>query len=84
MENKKELVVLWLDNHRDPEVWLAKKLDAIGVIANVWPQAQPKPDGLRNCAIFNPANVRIVKRERIEVEYVKGKYVLIPGTRKEV
>ena len=26
MENKKELVVLWLDNHRDPEVWLAKKL----------------------------------------------------------
>ena len=26
MKNKKELVVLWLDNHRDPEVWLAKKL----------------------------------------------------------
>lgn len=23
---KKELVVLWLDNRRDPEVWLAKKL----------------------------------------------------------
>ena len=26
MENKKELVVLWLDNHRDPKVWFAKKL----------------------------------------------------------
>ena len=23
---KKEMVVLWLDNHRAPEVWLAKKL----------------------------------------------------------
>ena len=62
----------------------AEFLDAIGVIANVWPQAQTKPDGLRNCAIFNPANVRIVKRERIEIEDVKGKYVLIPGTRQEV
>jgi hypothetical protein len=28
--------------------------------------------------------VRIVKRERIEIEDVKGKYVLIPGTRQEV
>ncbi|MCI6418731.1 MAG: hypothetical protein MR794_00310 [Bacteroidales bacterium] len=62
----------------------AEFLDAIGVIANVWPQAQTKPDGLRNCAIFNPANVRIVKRERIEIEDVKGKYMLIPGTRQEV
>ncbi len=23
---KKEMIVLWLDNQRDPEVWLAKKL----------------------------------------------------------
>ena len=60
----------------------AEFLDSIGIIANVWPQAQTKPDGLRNCAIFNPARVCIIKREQIEIEDVKGKYVLVPNTRK--
>ena len=59
-------------------------LDSIGVIANVWPQAQTKPDGLRNCAIFNPTRVRIIKREQIEIEDVKGKYVIVDNSRKEV
>ena len=38
----------------------AEFLDGIGVICNVWPQAQTKPDGLKNCAVFNAARVRIV------------------------
>ena len=62
----------------------AEFLDSIGVIANVWPQAQTKPDGLRNCAIFNPMRVKIIKREKIEIEDVKGKYVLVNNNRKEV
>ena len=62
----------------------AEFLDGIGVIANVWPQAQTKPDGLRNCAIFNPKRVKILKREQIEIEDVKGKYVLVTDSRKEV
>ena len=62
----------------------AEFLDAIGVIANVWPQAQTKPDGLRNCAIFNPANVRIVKRERIEIELKGKKYVLVENSKQIV
>lgn len=50
----------------------AEFLDGLGVFCNVWPQAQSKPDGLNNCAVFNAANAHIVKRERIEVE-PKGK-----------
>ena len=68
----------------DEEKAAAEFLDAIGVIANVWPQAQTKPDGLRNCAIFNPSRVNIIKREHIEIEEVKGKYVLIDGSRRQV
>ena len=44
----------------------AQFLDEIGVICNVWPQAQTKPDGLRNCAVFKADRVRIVKVQRIE------------------
>ena len=32
----------------------AELLDSIGVFCNVWPQAQTKPDGLKNMAVFNP------------------------------
>ncbi len=68
----------------DEEKAAAEFLDSIGVIANVWPQAQSKPDGLRNCAIFKPERVHIIKRERIEIEEVKGKYVLVANSRKDV
>ena len=60
----------------------AQFLDAIDVICNVWPQAQTKPDGLKNCAVFNPDRVRIVKVERIEIEKKGDKYVLM--SRKQV
>lgn len=62
----------------------AEFLDGIGVFCNVWPQAQSKPDGLKNCAVFNPANVRIVKRERIEVELKGKKYVLVENSKQIV
>ena len=55
----------------------AQFLDGIGVICNVWPQAQSKPDGLKNCAVFNAERVRIVKVERIEIEERRGKNVLV-------
>lgn len=51
--------------------------DEIGVIYNVWPQAQTKPDGLKNCAVFNADRVRILKVEHIEIEEKCGKYVLV-------
>lgn len=68
----------------DEEKAAAEFLDSIGVIANVWPQAQTKPDGLRNYAVFNPDRVTVVLREHIEIEDVKGKYVLIPSSRRPV
>ncbi len=54
----------------------AELLDSIGVLYNVWPTAQTNPDGPKNIAVFNEANVRIVKIEEIEIENVKGKWVL--------
>ena len=51
--------------------------DSIGVIYNVWPQAQSKPDGLRNFAVFNADRVRILKVEHIEIEEKGGKNVLV-------
>lgn len=51
--------------------------DSIGVIFNVWPQAQTKPDGLRNFAVFNADRVRILKVEHIEIEEKGGKNVLV-------
>lgn len=44
----------------------AQFLDEIGVICNVWPRAQNKLDGLRNCAVFNADRVRIVKVQHID------------------
>lgn len=56
---------------------VAEFFDSIGVLFNVWPQAQSKPDGLKNCAVFNGDHVRIVKVEKIEIEKKSGKYVLV-------
>jgi hypothetical protein len=48
----------------------------------VWPQAQNKPDGLKNIAVFDTANVKIVKVEQIELALKCKKYVL--ADRKDV
>ena len=42
-------------------------LDSIGVFCNVWPQAQSKPDGLKNYAVFDENKVVIKKIEHIDV-----------------
>lgn len=55
----------------------AEFFDSIGVIYNVWPQAQTKPDGLRNYAVFNADRVRILKVEHIEIKEKCGKNVLV-------
>ena len=59
-------------------------LDSIGVFCNVWPQAQSKPDGLKNYAVFDANKVRISKIEHIEVEQKCGKYGLVEGSKKEI
>lgn len=46
----------------------AELLNSLGVLYNVWPTAQSKPDGSRNIAVFDARNVRIIGRERIEGE----------------
>ena len=60
----------------------AEFLDGIGVIYNVWPQAQTKPDGLKNIAVFNAERVNILKKEEIEIELKCKKWIL--KERKEV
>ena len=60
----------------------AEFLDGIGVIYNVWPQAQSKPDGLKNIAVFNADHVNILKKEEIEIELKCKKWIL--KARKEV
>ena len=54
----------------------AEFLDSIGVIYNVWPQAQSKPDGLKNIAVFNAKRVNIIKKEEIEIELKCKKWIL--------
>ena len=54
----------------------AEFLDSIGVIYNVWPQAQSKPDGLKNIAVFNAKRVNIVKKEEIEIGLKCKKWIL--------
>ena len=54
----------------------AELLNSLGVLYNVWPQAQSKPDGLKNIAVFDAAHVRIVKVERISIALKCKKYVL--------
>lgn len=55
----------------------AEFLNSIGVFYNVWPTAQTKPDGPKNIAVFDAANVKIVKREKIEIENNCNKWVLV-------
>ena len=57
-------------------------LDGVGVICNVWPQAQTKPEGLKNIVMFNASRVKIIKVEEIEIELKSKKWVLI--NRKEI
>lgn len=58
----------------------AELLNSLGVLYNVWPTAQTKPDGPKNIAVFDAANVRIIKRERIEIENKCKKWVLTNKT----
>ena len=60
----------------------AELLESIGVHYNVWPQAQSKPDGFKNIAVFDASRVKIVKVEEIEIESKGGKWVL--KSRKEI
>ena len=60
----------------------AEFLSSLGVLCNVWPTAQTKPDGPKNIAVFDAANVAIVKRELIDIEREKDKWVLV--SRKEI
>ena len=60
----------------------AEFLDGIGVIYNVWPQAQSRPDGLKNIAVFNADHVNILKKEEIEIELKCKRWIL--KARKEV
>ena len=48
----------------------------------MWPQAQSKPDGLKNIAVFDASRVKIVKVEEIEIEMKGSKWIL--KDRKEV
>lgn len=59
-------------------------LDSIGVFCNVWPQAQTKPNGLRNFAVYDAAKIHILKCEHIEIVRKGKKYVLVEGSRKEI
>lgn len=58
----------------------AELLNSVGVLYNVWPTAQTKPDGPKNIAVFHAGNVRIIKRERIEIENKCNKWVLTDRT----
>lgn len=54
----------------------AELLNSLGVLYNVCPHAPTKPDGPKKMAVFDAANVTIVKRERIEIENKCKKWVL--------
>lgn len=59
----------------EEEKQAAEFLDSIGVIYNVWPTAQTKPDGLKNIAVFNASRVHIIKKEAIDIELKCKKWV---------
>ena len=63
-------------NGLEEEKAAAELLNGRGVLFNVWPTAQSKPDGEKNVAVFCEKNVRILKVEKIDVEQQKGKWVL--------
>lgn len=60
----------------------AELLNSLAVLYNVWPTAQGKPDGPKNIAVFDAANVRVIKCEHIEIENKCKKWVL--KRRKEI
>lgn len=60
----------------------AEFLNSIGVLYNVWPTAQTKPDGAKNIAVFDASHIRITKREQIVITEEKNKWVLV--SRKDV
>lgn len=60
----------------------AQFLNTIGVLYNVWPTAQTKPDGPKNIAVFDSSNIKIIKKEQIEIKEEKGKWILV--NRKEL
>lgn len=62
----------------------AELLESLGVHYNVWPQAQIKPDGYKNIAVFDPSRVKIVKIEEIEIEWNKSIEKWVLKDRKEV
>lgn len=62
---------------REEEKRAGEFLDSIGVIYNVWPQAQSKPDGLKNIAVFNADRIQITEREEIGIELQAKKWVLV-------
>lgn len=64
-------------NGMNEERAAAALLESVGVHYNVWPTAQTKPDGDKNVAVFDPARVRILGVERIEIENRRGKWVLV-------
>lgn len=63
-------------NDFDSEKAAAELLNSLGILYNVWPTAQTKPDGPKNIAVFDAANVHIVKRERIKIENKCKKWML--------
>lgn len=62
----------------------AELLNSLGVIYNVWPTAQTKPDGLKNICVFNPSNATILKVEHIEIYQKNGKNLLVEGSKTEI
>ena len=70
-------------NSAETEKAAASFLDGIGVFCNVWPQAQTKPDGLKNYAVFNATKVRIIKIEHIEIIQKGSKFVFVENSRKQ-
>ena len=56
-------------------------LDSIGVFCNVWPQAQAKPDGLKNYAVFDDSKVTIKITEHFEGVLKRGKFVMVENSR---
>ena len=76
-EEKKALKVL-------TEKKAAELLESLGVHYNVWPQAQTKPDGYKNIAVFDPSRVKIVKIEEIEIEWNKSIEKWVLKDRKEI
>lgn len=68
----------------------AEFLDSIGVLCNIWPRAQVKAETYTtwadikemHMAVFNDQNVRIVKVEHFEGQFVKDKFREIERSRK--